>query len=186
MTNLARHLKATVFVFSSICPTLTEAQNLSSDDVLQEFSTLLTFGNETTDVSLDQCTLSIQTRVRTSCTYQSEPNWKYTTIDLSEVHELELRPFREGYVLSLEFDVPRPSQLQTLAIRLSDGEQAALDFVIAESTRLLNETELRSNVTFQSCTGETFEQPRSRVLSIFLDDVPQTWDDFELLVQNCK
>lgn len=167
-------------------PSLVGAQSYGVAEFSQEFSSLLTHRNETTDVALDQCTLKIQTRVRTSCSYPTEPNWKHTTIDLREIKELELRPFRDGYVLVVEFDVPLPSRLKTLAIKQLNGERAAFDFYSAESDRLLNERELISNETIISCTGETSERPRSRSIRLFLDEEPATWHHFEAIVQNCN
>lgn len=186
MTKLADYCSKLAGLLVAVYPALVGAQSSGAAEFFQEFSSLLTHGNGTTEVALDQCILKIQTRVRTSCSYPTEPNWKHTTIDLREIKELELRPFRDGYVLVVEIDLPLPSRLKTLAIMQLYGEQAAFDFFSAESERLLNEHEPQSKETIISCTGETSERPRSRSIMLFLDDKPATWDHFEAIVQNCN
>lgn len=173
-------------VLAAVWPTIIWAQSDGIAAISKEFSSLLIPRNETTEVAIEQCTLTIEKRVRTSCTYATEPNWTFTTIDLREINGLQLRPFREGFALSVEFDVPKPSRLRTALILQLQGEKAARDFYFAELDRLLNESELMSNKTFVSCTGEKSEQPRSRSMILFFDDKPTTWQSFEALVQNCN
>lgn len=185
MTKQIRHCSKLVGVLAAVWPALVGAQSDGVTEVVQEFSSLLTFRNETTEVELDRCTLTIQTRLRTSCIYPTEPNWHHTTIVLSEIKELEWRPFREGYVLAVEFDVPLPSRLGTLARRLRDGAQASFDFHSGESDRLLEESELRSNVVIVSCTGEPFEQ-QTRLMNLYFDERPTTSQDFETIVHACN
>lgn len=186
LSKLAKFHSALLGFLVAVWPALIAAEDIDASEVSQEFSSLLTHRNNSTEVELNQCSLAIHTRVRNSCSYPSEPNWQKTTIDLREVKEIELRPFNHGFVLDIEFDVPTPSLIQTLAVRQLKGEQAAFDFHRAEADRLLKEHELVSNETLISCTGKISKQPKSRSLLLFLDSKPRTWHEFEKIVQNCN
>ncbi len=71
-------------------------------------------------------------------------------------------------------------------IRQLEGEKAARDFYFAELDRLLSESELISNETIVSCTGENSVQPKTTSMTLFLNDKPEAWQNFEALVKNCN
>lgn len=173
-------------ILAAAWPALLGAQSNDTEAFTQEFLSLLTHRNDTTEVTLEQCTLTIQIRFPTSCAKPTDQERKVTTIDLREIKEMELRPFDDGFVLDFDMDVPLPSRLKTLAIRTSEGRAAAFEFFRTEADRLLSETELTSNQGFVSCTGKISKLPKSRSIMLFLNEEPATWGDFEKIVENCN
>ncbi|WP_204114763.1 hypothetical protein [Shimia biformata] len=174
-----------VLLLGNAWSTATYPQSDNPSDVFQEFASLLSHRNETTKVVVEQCVLKIETQVRKTCKYPTEPNWAITAIALNEINSLKIRPFREGVVVDIKLDVPTPSRFKTQMIKLRYGNKAAFDHFSAELDRLLNESKITSNKTLVTCTGEKVPQKR-RSITLFFDSKPTMWGHFETMIQNCK
>jgi hypothetical protein len=163
---------------------------LSADDakthaLTQEIAALLTYANDTTEVEISQCTLQIQTLLRTTCEYSSQPKWKKTTLRLDEISSFEMRPFQERAVMSVDLDVPLPSRFQTQLNHLIKGKDVAFEVFSKESERLLAESDIVSNQTHVSCDGTVYAKKR-RSLTLFFDKAPKMIEHFAVLVDQCQ
>lgn len=166
-------------------PTQSVADVAKTQLLSQEIAQLLSNKNDTTTVEINECTLRIVTRVRTTCSYPSEPNWSHTTLKLSEIRSFKVKPFRKRVVLSVEIDVPLPTKLDTLTNRLLKSEQEAFETYLEESNRLLEESDIASNRTLTSCTGGSYVR-KGRSMKLFLDAEPQTINHLNALIARCQ
>jgi hypothetical protein len=166
-------------------PIAAQAQEQNTTALIGEIADLLTFGNETTLVSIEQCTLRISTQTRTSCTYPSEPNWSETTIALNEVRDIEIRPHIDRYTVWVELDVPQPSIIWMMLTGQRGDDETNFEMFATESRRLLDESDIVSHTTSISCTGQEYPQ-KQRTIILFLDKVPESWDSFAAIVEECR
>lgn len=183
-------IKAIVCIaFILIFPTELLAQNTSKGEKIaklaDEIAALLYHGNDTTEVSIEQCTLQITTRVRETCSYPTEPNISQVTIYLNEVEEMEFWPGRERQILNIELIVPKPAFFETWWNRTTKGDKVALEEYMIESERLLIESEIRSRDTSISCTGLKFEKIQPSILLI-LEAKPRFWSEMQKLISTCR
>lgn len=183
-----RIVTSLLFILAVTLPVWANAQeaddSVVSDKLVMEIESLLTYGNVGTEVKISQCILQIKTPVLRNCADTTEPNWKATTIFLSEVRSLKFSSYADGLALDVEFDVSSPSILKTFINRQTKGNEAAFDAFIVESDRLLAESTITSNVTFRSCKGLGTPQ-KKRSITLFFEAKPSSWDSFEALVTRC-
>lgn len=183
MVRLVVVLTVTSLILLS--PRASFADDVQAQSLSEEISMLLTFGNESTTVQIEQCTLQISTVLRTTCTRSREAKIDTVTIKIAEVKGFELRPFQERFVWDIELDVPKPPRLQTIFNHHFRGKNAAFETFSDEMGRLLEESDIETNRTIGVCDGTTYVR-KERNLMLFFDDTPQNMSYFDALVDQCQ
>ncbi len=172
-----------------IYPMASEAEDTSihadADAFSRDLKSVLTFGNDTTEVSIYQCVLQIRTQLRTICSSDFQPKWSHTTLVFSEIVELELKSFRGEFVMRVDLGIPLPSAPKTLLNRLIYGTDEAFERFVTESETLLENNPIKSNKSTAACSGMLSSTSR-RSMSIFLESEPPSWSEFKSYVADCQ
>ena len=162
-----------------------ESHDVEQELMSEAFSAVQSTGGPGSKIFISECAFIVELRPQTPCQFGSTAKVKRTVVDLAEVTEIELRPFEEKMVITFNLDVPEPNSLLTWAEAQFLGRDESFERFVERSDLLLIQTELSSATEFEYCDG-TVNTLKERQHSVFIDEKPSIWPNFERLLVSCR